>query len=79
MERKFQHGDICHTRTQGTTVMVIDYKTNYTGNIFNSILKTNEYDENVPTDEVLCEFEVKGKSTRQYFKEANLELVSRPS
>ncbi len=76
MEQKFKLGDICQTRTEGTRVMVIEYKVNYAGDIFNYFLKEKKYDEAVTTDEVLCEFEVKGTIKRQYFKEANLELIT---
>jgi len=76
MERKFKLGDICQTRTEGTRVMVIEYKVNHAGDIINYFLKEKKYDEAVPTDEVLCEFEVKGTRKRQYFNEANLELLN---
>ena len=56
--------------------MVIEYKVNHAGDIINYFLKEKKYDEAVPTDEVLCEFEVKDTRKRQYFNEANLELLN---
>jgi hypothetical protein len=79
MEQKSIPGDLCKTRTEGTTVIVIEYKVDQSGSIFNYFLKENKYPESVVTDNVLCEFEVKGEVKRRYFKEANLELIERTS
>lgn len=79
MKTNFQLGDICKTRTEGTTVLVIEYKVNHAGAILNHFSRENKFPERVLTDDVLCEFEVKGEVKRRYFKEANLELISRPS
>lgn len=76
METKFKHGDICKTKTSGQVVMVINYKINQVGGVINFFTKSNDFPESVITDDVLCEFEIKGKITRQYIKEANLELMN---
>jgi hypothetical protein len=73
---KFKHGDLCKVRTSGQTVMVIGYKTNMVGAVINYFSGEDKYPAEVRTDDVLCEFDLKGTNKRQYFKEANLELLN---
>jgi hypothetical protein len=75
MEPKFKHGDLVIIRSSKDQVMVIEYKINRVGNVANYLQKTNQYPENILTDEVLCEGVIAGKFQRKYIKEANLELV----
>lgn len=75
METKFKHGDLVKIRTTSEPVMVIEYKINMTGNVANSLVKSNKYPKDVITDEILCEGIIGGKFQRQYIKEASLELI----
>lgn len=78
MQTKFKKGDIVKTRTSGETVMVIEYKINYAGSVFNALSrsKVKEYEDAIVTDTVLCEGPIDGKFQQKYINEANLELVA---
>jgi hypothetical protein len=76
METKFKKGDLAKIRTSGETVMILEYKVNHAGSIYNHFLGRKEFDDAVVTDEVLCEGTIDKKFQRRYINEANLELVS---
>lgn len=76
MELKFKKGDIVKIRTGGQIAMVIEYKINYAGSVIKYFSPNVDVPDEVITDKILCEWEVKGKIVRQYVTEANLELVT---
>ena len=75
MELKFKKGDIVRLKSGGENMIAIDYKINHAGGIVNFALKEKKYPESVITSQLLCEWMYKGKATRKYFEQDNLELV----
>ena len=79
MTPKFSKGDLVKIRTTQETVMVVEYKKEYMGDVLNALSGRKDYPSSVIVDEVLCEGRIDNKFQKRYITEANLELVSAAS
>ena len=77
-EPKFNKGDLARIIVTGEKVIVLEYKVNYVGSVFNALQISGEkkFPDSVMTDEILCEGKIDGKFQRKYIREASLELIS---
>ena len=76
-EQKFKKGDLVKIITTDEKVIVLEYKVNYAGSVFNALQVRGEktFPDKVITDDVLCEGRIDGKFQRKYIREASLELI----
>ena len=56
-------GDVAKIITTGEKVVIIEYKVNYAGSVFNALdrSESNKFPDSVVTDLVLCEGRIDGK------------------